>query len=258
MIARLTAVLLLSLSVSLANVTIPDATLKDIAGKIYRNETGGKRENLVVWNNGENFPSLGIGHFIWYKYNEPERFEESFPLLVEFYKSKKIALPKILRMYRYAPWKTQAEFLTAKQNDQEFKDLESFLYNTQSVQIEFIANRLHASLPKILAHTKQAKKVEQNFNALLNHPVGLYALIDYINFKGEGINTNERYNGQGWGLLQVLENMNDQTTKKDLLLSFSDSAKKVLTNRVNNAPKERNEQRWLPGWKNRANTYLLK
>ena len=256
MIARLTAVLLLSLSVSLANVTIPDATLNDIAGKIYRNETGGKRENLVVWNNGENFPSLGIGHFIWYKYKEPERFEESFPLLVEFYKSKKIALPKILRMYRYAPWKTQAEFLTAKQKDQEFKDLENFLYNTQSVQIEFIANRLHASLPKILAHTKQSKKVEQNFNALLNHPVGLYALIDYINFKGEGINENERYQGQGWGLLQVLENMNDQTTQKDLLLSFRNSAKEILTNRVNNSPKERNEERWLPGWKNRVETYL--
>lgn len=256
MIARLTAVLLLCLSVSLANVTIPDATLNEIAGKIYHNETGGKRENLVVWNNGENFPSLGIGHFIWYKYKEPERFEESFPLLVEFYKSKKIVLPKILRMYRYAPWKTQAEFLVAKQNDQEFKDLESFLYNTQSVQIEFIANRLHASLPKILAHTKQSKKVEQNFNALLNHPVGLYALIDYINFKGEGINANERYQGQGWGLLQVLENMNDQTTKKDLMLSFRNSAKEILTNRVNNSPKERNEQRWLPGWKNRVETYL--
>lgn len=256
MIARLTAVLLLSLSVSLANVTIPDATLKDIAGKIYRNETGGKRENLVVWNNGENFPSLGIGHFIWYKYNEPERFEESFPQLVQFYQSKKIELPWILRMYRYAPWKTQAEFLTAKQSDQAFKDLESFLYNTQSVQIEFIANRLHASLPKILAHTKQSKKVEQNFNALLNHPVGLYALIDYINFKGEGINANERYQGQGWGLLQVLENMNDQTTQKDLMLSFRNSAKEILTNRVNNAPKERNEQRWLPGWKNRVETYL--
>lgn len=256
MIARLTAVLLLSLSVSLANVSIPEATLNDIADKIYRNETGGKRENLVVWNNGENFPSLGIGHFIWYKYNEPERFEESFPLLVQFYQSKNIELPWLLRMYRYAPWKTQAEFLTAKQHDQAFKDLENFLYHTQSVQIEFIANRLHASLPKILANTTQKKKVEQNFNALLNHPVGLYALIDYINFKGEGINTNERYNGQGWGLLQVLENMNEQTTQKNLMLSFSDSAKKVLTDRVNNAPKERNEQRWLPGWKNRANTYL--
>lgn len=246
---------ILCINISFAGVKISDKNLQEIAGKIYRNETSGKRENLIVWNNGENFPSLGIGHFIWYKYNESERFEESFPALVEFYKSKNIELPWVLRMYRYAPWKTQAEFLTAKKNDPAFKDLEVFLYNTQPVQIEFIANRLHASLPKILSNTKQSKKVEKNFNALLNNPVGLYALIDYINFKGEGINANERYQGQGWGLLQVLEGMNDQTTQKNLMLSFRDSAKQVLTNRVNNAPKDRGEERWLPGWKNRIETY---
>lgn len=256
MIIRLVAVVLLSLNFGIAKITIPDATLNEIASKIYRNETGGHRANLIVWNEGENFPSLGIGHFIWYKYKEPERFEESFPLLVKFYQSKNIELPWILRMYRYAPWKTQAEFLAAKQNDQAFKDLEDFLYRTQSVQIEFIANRLHDSLPKILAHTQHPQKVEQNFNALLNHPVGLYALIDYINFKGEGINVNERYQGQGWGLLQVLENMSAQTTQKDLMLSFRDAAKKVLTDRVQNAPKERNETRWLLGWTNRIDTYL--
>ncbi len=255
MLIRLATVLLFSMSISFADIKIPEQTLTEIAAKIYRNETGGKRENLVVWNNGENFPSLGIGHFIWYKYNEPERFEESFPLLVKFYQSKNIELPWLLRMYRYAPWKTQTEFLAAKQNDQAFNDLEAFLYNTQPVQIEFIANRLNASLPKILAHTNQKKKVEQNFNALLNDPVGLYALIDYINFKGEGINPNERYNNQGWGLLQVLEGMNDQTTKQNLMGSFRQSAKNVLTNRVNNADKDRNEERWLPGWHNRVDTY---
>ncbi len=255
MLIRLATVVLFFLSISFADIKIPEQTLTEIAAKIYRNETGGKRENLVVWNNGENFPSLGIGHFIWYKYNEPERFEESFPLLVQFYQSKNIELPWLLRMYRYAPWKTQAEFLTAKQNDQAFKDLESFLYNTQSVQIEFIANRLNASLPKILEHTNHKKKVEQNFNALLNDPSGLYALIDYINFKGEGINPNERYNNQGWGLLQVLEGMNDQLTQQNLMASFRQSAKNVLTTRVNNAAKDRNEQRWLPGWHNRVDTY---
>lgn len=256
MVKRILFTLILVLaSNGMAQVTISDQSLQDIAAKIYRNETGGKRENLIVWNNGENFPSLGIGHFIWYKYNEPERFEESFPTLVEFYRTKNVELPWILRMYRYAPWKTQSEFLSAKQNDPAFKELESFLYTTQPIQIEFIANRLHASLPKILAHTKQPQAVRKNFNALINHPVGLYALIDYINFKGEGINANERYQGQGWGLLQVLEGMNVQASNNDLLASFRDSATHVLTNRVKNAPKERGEERWLPGWINRIKTY---
>ena len=29
--------------------------------------------------------------------------------------------------------------------------------------------------------------------------------MDYVNFKGEGVSSSERYRGQGWGLLQVLE-----------------------------------------------------
>ncbi|OYQ70002.1 hypothetical protein B9T11_07070 [Wohlfahrtiimonas chitiniclastica] len=255
MIKQWLCIALCSVSIAAADINIPPAALNEIAGKIYRNETGGKRENLVVWNNGENFPSLGIGHFIWYKYNEPERFEESFPALVTFYKTKNIELPWLLRMYRYAPWKTQAEFLSAKHNDPAFKDLENFLYNTQAVQIEFIAERLNASLPKILAATSQKKRVKENFNRLLNTPSGLYALIDYINFKGEGINQNERYQGQGWGLLQVLEAMDPNVAKKDLMQSFRTAAKTVMSNRVKNAPKERNEERWLAGWHNRIDTY---
>ena len=37
------------------------------------------------------------------------------------------------------------------------------------------------------------------------------------------------------------------------LVEFSNSAKAVLTRRVNNAP--RNERRWLQGWYNRVDTY---
>lgn len=255
MIIRVILVVLCWINLSLADINISSQALEDIAGKIYQNETGGKRSNLIVWNNGENFPSLGIGHFIWYKYKEPERFEESFPLLVDFYRSKNIELPWILRMYRFAPWKTQAEFLEAKQSAPSFKELEAFLFNTQPVQIEFIANRLESSLPKILAKTNQPQKVQNYFNALLKHPVGLYALIDYINFKGEGINENERYNNQGWGLLQVLEGMDEKITGRDLLLGFRDSAKQVLSNRVTNAPKDRKESRWLLGWHKRVDTY---
>ena len=62
--------------------TITSPTKKEldiIADKIFHNEAGGVKNNLVYWNTGENFPSLGIGHFIWYKENEKGIFEESFP-----------------------------------------------------------------------------------------------------------------------------------------------------------------------------------
>ena len=45
------------------------------------------------WNAGEDFPSLGIGHFIWYRAGQQEIFEESFPQLLSFLKRQQVALP---------------------------------------------------------------------------------------------------------------------------------------------------------------------
>jgi hypothetical protein len=78
-------------------------------------------------------------------------------------------------------------------------------------------------------------------------------LIDYVNFKGEGTNPAERYKGEGWGLLQVLAGM--QGTGAGAPKEFGTSAAAVLTRRVQNSPPARNEQRWLPGWKNRVRAY---
>jgi hypothetical protein len=76
-------------------------------------------------------------------------------------------------------------------------------------------------------------------------------MIDYVNFKGEGINPKERYQGQGWGLLQVLMNMQDPPTPAH----FADSAAETLRRRIANSPPERGEQRWMQGWMNRTDTY---
>jgi len=37
-----------------------------IGRKIWQNECAGTVEGLTSWNKGEDFASLGIGHFIWY------------------------------------------------------------------------------------------------------------------------------------------------------------------------------------------------
>jgi hypothetical protein len=83
----------------------------------------------------------------------------------------------------------------------------------------------------------------------------MYCLVDYVNFKGEGIKPTERYNGQGWGLLQVLEEMQGYPTGSAATAEFSRAASAVLTRRVQNAPAARGEQRWLAGWLNRCKTY---
>jgi hypothetical protein len=75
-----------------------------------------------------------------------------------------------------------------------------------------------------------------------------------VNFKGEGVLHTERYQGQGWGLLQVLEAMhgNSEASAPD---EFARAAKAVLTRRVHNAPPERHESQWLTGWLRRVNSY---
>ena len=83
--------------------------------------------------------------------------------------------------------------------------------------------------------------------------MGLYALTDYVNFKGEGILHSERYNEEGWGLLQVLELMVEGPNSNEPMHEFVTCATRVLPRRVENAPQERS---WLPGWKNRLQTYV--
>ena len=235
---------------------ISKAELNAIGEKIFKNEAAGKKENLVYWNEGENFPSLGIGHFIWYKQGEPGIFEESFPQLTEFLKSKNVKLPKIMTENKYSPWKDRQELINLKtKKNPDIEELTNFLYDNKDLQIMFIFKRLEASLEKMMAVSSNKENVRKQFYRVASSPNGLYPLIDYVNFKGEGTNPKERYNGQGWGLLQVLENMKGTETGKAALTEFSNSAKFVLQRRVNNSDPSKNEKKWLQGWLNRCNTY---
>jgi hypothetical protein len=135
------------------------------------------------------------------------------------------------------------------------KQLRQFLVDTVDLQAQFMVNRLQNALPKMLEETAPSNRarVQQQFQRLTNSARGCFALVDYVNFKGEGVLHTERYRDQGWGLLQVLEQMPD--TNGDAVEVFSRAAAEVLTRRVHNAPTERKESRWLPGWIHRVNSY---
>jgi hypothetical protein len=134
--------------------------------------------------------------------------------------------------------------------------LRRFLSDTIDLQAEFLLARLESALPKVLAEAAPSDRanVQQQFERLARTPQGCYALIDYVNFKGEGVLHTERYQGQGWGLLQVLEAMHG-TSDAGVVDEFARAAKAVLTRRVQNAPAERHESRWLSGWIRRVNSY---
>ena len=129
--------------------------------------------------------------------------------------------------------------------------------DTIDLQADFLVNRMQAALPKMLAAAPLAEhaKVARQFNRLVSSAPGCYALIDYVNFKGEGVLLSERYEGRGWGLLQVLEEMSGPGDARAAVNEFADAATRVLRARVENAPRERNEARWLPGWLNRIASY---
>jgi hypothetical protein len=240
-----------------AAVNLSPAETRRIGNRIWQNECGGTVAGLTSWNTGENFASLGIGHFIWYPKGVRGPFDESFPKFVEFATSRNAKLPAVLAAKDGCPWKSRAEFNQAAQSP-AMKELRAFLTRTVDSQAEFLVHRLRDALPKMLAQggSSNHAQVQERFDRVASTAPGCYALVDYVNFKGEGVLATERYAGQGWGLLQVLEGMTNDSTGRATVKSFTDSAKTVLKNRVRNSPPERNESKWLPGWLKRVDTYV--
>jgi hypothetical protein len=234
------------------SIQLSDSQAEKIGRRLWQNESGGTIAGLTAWNSGEDFASLGIGHFIWYPAGKRGRFEESFPPLLQYLIANGLQVPAWLRSTNACPWSDRAQFLADLQSPR-MKELRTFLADTIAFQAKFAGLRLERALPKMLeaAPIGERQKIRDNFYRVAAEPDGLYALVDYVNFKGEGTLPSERYRGEGWGLLQVLEEMG----KGSASLEFSRAADKVLTRRVANAPVERNEKRWLPGWRNRTRTY---
>jgi len=226
-----------------------------IGEKIFFNECAGKEALLTSWNRGEAFPSLGIGHFIWYPNGTTGPFKESFPDLIRFMADENATIPVWLKQTfeNGAPWLSRDQFLAA-QESQKMHELRTFLANTKQLQTAFMVQRLNRAMPEILTSVPASERgrLQQQFHRVASAPIGYYALIDYINFKGEGTKQSERYQGKGWGLLQVLQEMDESD---DTLRAFANAADRVLTRRVKLSPPERGEERWLPGWRKRLSTY---
>ena len=232
---------------------LSDAELDRIGRRVWQNECSGTRDGLTSWNTGETFASLGIGHFIWYPPGQDGPFEESFPKLAKFLAANGAKVPGW--MNGDCPWKTRAEF-QGDLRSERMNELRDLLANTIRLQSRFLAQRMREALPKMLDAAPASRRdyIQRRFDELAATGAGTFALIDYVNFKGEGTKSTERYNGEGWGLLQVLSGMpgGDNTSPAT---RFARSAEEVLARRVENSPPERKEKRWLPGWTGRVRAY---
>ncbi len=234
------------------SLRITDNEAAEIGRRIWNNESRGKIEGLTSWNEGEDFASLGIAHFIWYPDGKTGPFKETFPDFTRFLQANGVKLPPFMKKSQRCPWPDRQTFMK-NFNSREMLELRNLLESTISHQVRFAAIRLEQALPQMknAATNNFRELIEERFYLVAAKPGGLYALMDYVNFKGEGISETERYQGHGWGLLQVLTEMKEGNP----LVEFSKAAARVLQRRVRSSPPERNESRWLKGWINRCRTY---
>ncbi len=226
--------------------------------QIFRNECNSQTSCLTSWNAGEDFPSLGIGHFIWYQKGQEEIFEETFPALLTFFGDRGIVLPEWLKASAAAenPWRDRDSFNQAQRSGR-MKKLRDLLLLTAPLQAEFIVHRFNITSDRIVSSFESAEQARArqviDQLATIQPPYGQYALIDYLHFKGSGLNPAENYQGTGWGLKQVINAMLGQQVS---LETFATAATAVLDQRIKNAPPARDESRWQAGWHNRIKTYL--
>ena len=121
-----------------AQIFLPKLTSSQalwLGERIFANECASKRECLTSWNEGEDFPSLGIGHFIWYRQDQDEIFTETFPDLLVHLHETGVTLPSWLQPSR--PTANSAQLATG----------------TTKIFVQEISHRMEKDFPPILTST---------------------------------------------------------------------------------------------------------
>lgn len=246
----------------LPRLSITPAIAARVGRQVWINESGGRPEGVTAWNDGEDFPSLGIGHWIWFKAGGHPIFEESFPRLVVFIAERGVKPPAWLdkRPVPPCPWPSKAAFMRDF-HEPRMLELRRFLLDSVPQQTQYLLTRAEASLPKMLtalASDDERRHLLGQLGRLVRSSPDLYPLIDYVNFKGEGISEKEtRFDAAtdrnlGWGLRWLLLEMRGVDDGAPALAEFSRAAKAVLDRRIRNHPPS---QRWREGWHRRCDTY---
>lgn len=239
---------------------LSDADYAWIASRIFQNETGGDRRNLTYWGEGEDFPSFGIGHFIWFPGGVDAPFDETFPAMVTFVKQQSQQLPAWMQDLRpfKAPWSSKQGFDQAWASP-EMTELREWLEQTGHLQARFIVSAFEQRWQSLELPAEQKQRLTGLLQQMFTTAAGLFAVIDYFNFKGLGSNPRERYQGEGWGLVQVLDALPRlKTNQAEMVELFRNAAASRLKLRVELSPPDRNEQRWLEGWLARLDDYAAK
>lgn len=222
-------------------------------------------DDITSWNEGENFASVGIGHYLWYpQYSNPQDqppYEESFPSLIKFMAQgcnagpfpHVVAFnPQTLKIAK-CPWRTRKSFYDSFRSE-DLRELRTFLLSTDSqfCQVQYQLSKLNDTLNAITGRSS----VRALIDTLVLNPRGVRALLDYSNFKGTGLNPDENYQGFRWGLKQVLEDaaidFEADSSFDEAFTLVTQSAKNRLTKR---AAIQESVAKFLTGWLARISGY---
>ncbi len=251
-------------ALAIPRLSISPAVAAKVGRQVWHNESGGRPEGVTAWNDAEDFPSLGIGHFIWFKAGGHPQFEESFPKLVGFMRTLGARPPAWLDKQPFppCPWQSKAEFYREFQSP-KMLELRGFLLDSVPQQTQYLLVRTEAAIPKMLAALAKPEDrahVSRQVNRVVRSSPDLYPLIDYVNFKGEGISDketvfdNQTRRKEGWGMRWLLLEMQGTEMGPPALAEFSRAAKAVLDRRIRNHP---TSARWRIGWHKRCDTYRM-
>lgn len=246
-------------SAEVPRAKLTQAQLACLEKLVYFNECAGNPKFLITWRTDEAFPSLGIGHFIWFPKNLNAPYQETFRDFLLMAEKEGAEIPAWIMELPglMCPWDNREEFLKDLQSE-KMRSLREFLETTKNFQVSFIVRRSEEAFSRILDVIPQDQRpvIGKKLSMVENTPNGLFALIDYINFKGEGILESERFKGWGWGLVQVLEEMKMPKDEAEALPEFVRAAQLVLERRVRNSAISEEELKRLQGWKHRVLRYL--
>jgi len=243
---------------------LSDADFDWIAARIYQNEALSQTRYLTFWGEGEDFPSFGIGHFIWFPNGVDAPFDEMFPDMVSFVKQRSMTDPAMPAWMNeltpfHAPW-TDKQYFDQAWSSVEMTELREWLEATAQLQARFIVATFAQRWRDLELPMGQKQPMTEVLQKMADTAEGLFAVIDYYNFKGLGVNPRERYQKQGWGLIQVLQEMAQMQAGDedcpDLVEQFRQAAASRLSLRVELSPPERTETRWLEGWLARLQGYV--
>jgi hypothetical protein len=230
---------------------------KKIGTVIWNNEADKRVDLLVFWSPYAAFPEVGVGHYIWYPQGQTGAYTAQFPPLCAYMKARGVQLPAWLEdalAAGGAPWQSREEFLQDKVRTDE---LRQFLVSTVELQTQFMIKRLEDEWLSILlaAPDQKQEQLQDIFNLMRSSLLGTYALVDYLNFKGSGLNPKEERKGERWGLLQVLMDMPTGLTEDNVCKGFAASAASRLITLINNSGPEYKAINFIVGWMKRVSTY---